>query len=62
MAILLVLVCWVCTVLYIFGRKILALYDVFLSLFTHFVPLGPIALIVLAVVGIVLICPKRIID
>ena len=62
MAVLLVLVCWVCTVLYIFGRKILTLYDLFLSLFTHFMPLGPIALIVLAVACIVFICPNRIAD
>ena len=59
MAVLLVLTCWVCTVLYFFGRKILTFYDVLISLFTHFVPLGPIAFVALAVALIVTLAPKR---
>ncbi len=35
------------------------LYDVLLSLFTHFLPLGPIVLIALAVAFIVAIAPKQ---
>ena len=62
MAVLLALVCWVCTVLYFFGLKILALYDVLLSLFTHFMPLGPIALIALTVALIIVIAPKQAAD
>jgi hypothetical protein len=62
MAVLLVLACWACTILYFFGRKILALYDVLLSLFTHFVPLGPLAIIVLAVALIIAVAPKRAAD
>jgi hypothetical protein len=59
MAVLLVLLCWACTVLYFFGRKILGLYDVLISVFTHFLPIGPILLIALAVVLIVFVAPKR---
>ncbi len=62
MAVLVILVCWVCTILYFFGRKILTLYDVLLSLFTHFIPLGPIVLIGLAVGLIILLAPDRAID
>ncbi len=62
MAVLLVLACWACTVLYFFGRKILALYDVLLSLFTHFLPLCPIVLIALAVAFIVAVAPKQAAD
>jgi hypothetical protein len=59
MAVFLVLACWVGTVLYFFGLKILVLYDVLISLFTHVMPLGPLAVIVLVVVGIVYSCPNR---
>ena len=59
MAVLLVLTCWVCTVLYFFGRKIATLYDVLISLFTHFIPLGPVVLIALAVVLIIWLAPRR---
>jgi hypothetical protein len=62
MAVLLVLTCWACAILYFFGRKILVLYDVLVSLFTHFVPLGPLALIALAVALIVAIAPKQAAD
>jgi hypothetical protein len=62
MAVLLVLVCWACTVMYFFGRKILALYDVLISLLTHFVPLGPLALLVAAVALIIAVSPKQAAD
>ena len=62
MAVLLVITCWACTILYFFGRKILVLYEVLLSLFTHFLPLGPLVLIALAVAFIVAIAPKRAAD
>ena len=59
MGVVVILTCWICTVLYFFGRKIVALYDVLVSLLTHFIPLGPIVLIALTVALIVLACPKR---
>jgi hypothetical protein len=62
MAVLVILVCWVSTILYFFGRKIVVLYDVLLSLFTHFIPLGPIVLIALAVGLIIRLCPNRTTD
>jgi hypothetical protein len=62
MAVLLVMMCWACTILYFFGLKILVLYDVLISLFTHFIPLGPIALIALIVALIVISAPKRAAD
>ena len=59
MGIVFVLACWVTTIMYFFGRKILALYDVLVSMLTHFVPIGPILLIVLVVALIVALAPKR---
>ena len=59
MGIVFVLACWVTTIMYFFGRKILALYDVLVALMTHFVPVGPILLIVLVVALIVALAPKR---
>ena len=59
MAPLLVLVCWVCTLVYLFGHKLLGLYGFLYTLCTHFIPLGPLALVVLALVLIVAISPKR---
>jgi hypothetical protein len=59
MGIVLVMGCWICTIFYFFGRKILALYDVLVSLLTHFIPLGPILLIVLIVALIVVAASHR---
>ena len=59
MGVLVILGCWVTTVLFFFGHKVVALYDVALSLLTHFIPLGPVLLILALVVLIVALAPKR---
>ena len=59
MGVVLVLACWVSAMLFFFGSKLMELYGVLLSLFTHFLPLGPIALVVAIVALIVAIAPKR---
>ena len=62
MGVAVILVCWIATVLFFFGRKVVALYDVLVSLLTHFVPLGPILLFVVVVALIIVSVPKRTAD
>ena len=59
MAAILFFVCWASIIFYFFGAKILQLYDILLTVLTHFYPLWPFVMIVGVVVLIVALAPRR---
>jgi hypothetical protein len=60
--VVLLLLCWISTILYFFGAKILDVYGIMLSVVTHFRPLWPFVLIAGLVALIVAAAPKQMTD